>query len=166
MKNLKFVILTMLMSTFLNAQKESKKEFVHEININNPSIPGVIVRNEVIGKSDSANVIVSGQVLSKNENVSFANISFIDEKKQSVGTISDSEGNYKISIKPGKYTIKFYCSGYNKVSIQNLQLLKGETREIIVDLGIIGGNHTYYIVTDKELTPAELKLEQDKLHFD
>lgn len=166
MKNLKFVIGATLFCTILNAQKASNKEFINEVNVQKSSIPGIVVKNEVIGKLDTSQVTISGEVLSKNESVPFANITLLDDQNKSVGTITDSEGIYKILVKPGKYTIKFYCSGYNKVTIQKLQVNKGEQREIIVDLGILGGNHTYYILSEKELNPEELKKEQEKLSFE
>ena len=54
------------------------------------------------------------------------------------GVITDFNGQYRISIDPGTYTIEFVYTGYLKSTVQDIHILDGQDQELNQQLKFSG----------------------------
>ena len=85
-----------------------------------------------------------------------------------IGTITDMEGRYKISIPPGEYLLQFSSIGYEN-KIQNINVLAG--RNLVIDLSLqqITNELNLVVVTaskyEKNITRETVSMEVIKPDF-
>lgn len=73
---------------------------------------------------------VSGRILDETSGIGIRSVS-VFEAKQGIGTISNSEGYYKLLIKPGEKTLKVTCSGFHDFS-ESFHLMRDTTLTVML----------------------------------
>ncbi|WP_420572247.1 carboxypeptidase-like regulatory domain-containing protein [Kordia sp.] len=109
-------------------------------------IPSVIKINEYFRIADTATASISGKIygeslysdekFQKDDILPFVNIALTNTETQKiVGTTTDLDGTYKITIPAATYQIEIQFIGYNLVVIENVQLGTGEILNLSANLG-------------------------------
>lgn len=76
---------------------------------------------------------VSGKVVDKSTGEVLAGTS-VDVFGSEVRVMTDSKGQYKIPLPPGRYVLRIYTPGYQPIRVQNVFVYAGGTRKIDVGL--------------------------------
>src|SRR5258706_7249187 len=63
------------------------------------------------------NAIISGKILDKSTGETLIG-AIVQVEEASIGTVTDVEGNFKITIKPGTYTLSIHYVGYDAGSVK------------------------------------------------
>ncbi|TBW25630.1 carboxypeptidase-like regulatory domain-containing protein [Gramella sp. KN1008] len=108
---------------------------------------GKVLRNEVVGFADSTLVKISGKIVNNNNEpqvLAEIQISKILKKQKQIWQ-TDFNGQYQISLEPGIYDFSYRLAGMDTIKLNNLNLQKGELREIDISLGK-AGTLTHYLI--------------------
>ncbi|MCM8569898.1 carboxypeptidase-like regulatory domain-containing protein [Gramella jeungdoensis] len=108
---------------------------------------GKVSRNEVVGFAESNLAMVSGKIVNNNdEPIVLAEIQISNTlKKRKLIWQADFNGQYQINLEPGIYNFSYSLAGMDTIKLNNLELQKGELREIDISLGK-AGTLTHYLI--------------------
>ncbi len=146
MKKLSFYCITLLLLTAcastnricslsivdFNLQTKSQSTVRISKNLTTTDTTAATVSGKIYGES-----IYSDEQFQQEDILPFTNISLINIETQEVlGTTTDLNGNYNLSIPAATYQFKISFVGYNVVLIDNLQLGTGEIFNLSAQLGL------------------------------
>ena len=112
-------------------------------------------------RPQNANVVITGKILELGTNLplEYATIVFINKLGKIVdGGISDTKGNYRISVPAGVYNIRFEFISYQTKSLTNQKLFKN-TKLPTVSLAIDSEN-LGEVVVRAETTEVQIRLDK------
>jgi hypothetical protein len=143
----------------------TKGPFTYQICVKQDADTSKIVKNEIIGITDTTTVFLSGQVidLETKETLLYANVSLKDKKTEKIfGQATDSLGQFSIYVPANDYEFEVKYVGYSPIQ-QDLKLGTGELREMDIELGEGGAFVTYEIKSEKKLNRRQLNKKAEEL---
>ena len=101
---------------------------------------------------------ITGKVFDKEfqEPLPFANIVI----GQMDGTVTDFDGVYSVELEAGVYSIRFSFVGFNTITVENIELAKGEVKEIDIYLESAAQQFEEVVVTAETLKNNEQSVLQ------
>ncbi|HET9486013.1 MAG TPA: TonB-dependent receptor, partial [Chryseosolibacter sp.] len=94
-----------------------------------------------MGTAFCQNAILSGTVTDRNTQAPLVGVSIvIDGSDPIIGTVSDAEGNFKLTSDPGSYTIKVTYIGYQELKKFNVVLTTGNAT--VMNFELVEGSTT------------------------
>lgn len=118
----------------------------------------------LLSKTVFAQTILSGKVTDKatKEGLIGASVRITKGDEVVKGVIADFDGEYRVPLDPGIYSVGFSYTGYKSVVIDSIQVLKGQISQLDVAMEIDSTYNpsaptNYYTVKVCLLTPKEHK---------
>jgi len=106
---------------------------------------------------------IAGKILDKeynNEPLPFANVLLLNTTK---GTTTDNDGLYVIDgLQPGTYTVEFSYTGYETITIPNVEVVAGKVTEVNTSMGATAATLDEVTITTVARRDSEVALLLDQ----
>ncbi|MFN0188647.1 MAG: hypothetical protein ACKVQV_08095 [Bacteroidia bacterium] len=142
-RNKQILSLLILSIAFANCSRKTTVTCGTGEFMKKPSIESKVLLLQTVGIADTTIAFISGCVTGKDssekvtsiDTLSFAAVSFINSKQDTVKTTADLQGKFKSHLERGTYSIVFQIVGYNRLIIDKVNFGSGEIKELNVLLG-------------------------------
>ncbi|MFY0674957.1 MAG: TonB-dependent receptor [Bacteroidia bacterium] len=104
------------------------------------------------------NGILKGKVVDKTSGEELIGAAVFLQNEVTTGTITDPFGSFQISLPVGTYNIQSSYVGYQRITIENVEIKDGEITEVFIELGseAIGLNEV--VIDAKKVTNTEMSV--------
>lgn len=117
----------------------------------------------IISYAQDTTGAIAGKILDKeynNEPLPFANVLL---KNTTKGTTTDSDGLYVIDgLQPGTYTVEFSYTGYETITIPNVEVVAGKVTEVNTSMGATAATLDEVTITTVARRDSEVALLLDQ----
>ncbi len=97
------------------------------------SILGNLSLYASVADSSSKNAVIYGKVMDKLDKSGLPGVNVI-VKGTSIGVATDSDGKYRLTLKPGEYTLEFTYIGFETVLMTAIRVKSGEQKEVNLEM--------------------------------